>query len=751
MAMRQSATSPPQSPSADSDRAALLQEKLNKAVSHLKPLIEENKALASRVAEMEKEEANLRSEVDLLKSQAGSEVQSHSPELEELRDKYEYIKSHAENMEATLSELNDREIELSKQLDASKKAEKMKQKELEALHTTVKDLRHQLTQNQASSDDGKESQQQIRVLVQEKVELEEKLRDLEGERTHILEESASSNLRWQERLAKAEEDFQSKRRSLNAELEKKQGDLATAATKIADLEAQIEELSSNVEERNQQLGNLQNRLATMEQIEESSAASNEQVHLLEKDISVLTSKLKELKLLNNDLQHRIQQESESGAERSEQLTRELAAMQAQHEEALEKTRRELEAEIVRISAELEAKEQSIESHLKKIAALDSQAKVEADEKEGLVSKIEELLSESGRLSAKVKDVTAEKEALQKQYQSLSESQQVSNQGSVGKENGVPAKSIETIIQQFYDFISNLSENREPLTLVFESAGLSEDCHKALRALRAVCELFQSDFYRKANVITQLQESVKVFEQLNVDLNAEIEERTNDLSLAQQELTLLREERDRVSSEHALMVEKLGTVKSSVMPKLQAEMEEGNRLREEVANLNALVSTLEEERSVLKDELAQWANSEAQLRDISSQSSVETSRLQGQLDAANTELEATKVELDKVQRRLAALQHHMVEAEDINTQEALRMENNLSEYKIRVESLERERENWEEMAREAQGAVQFAEERAQEAKVAAEKAKDDLEEALRARERDQLSLTNLQTVLEEFQA
>ncbi|KAI8843592.1 hypothetical protein BC829DRAFT_295101 [Chytridium lagenaria] len=55
VAMRQhAATSPPQSPSADADRAALLQEKLNKAVSHLKPLIEENKSLSLKVAEKEK-------------------------------------------------------------------------------------------------------------------------------------------------------------------------------------------------------------------------------------------------------------------------------------------------------------------------------------------------------------------------------------------------------------------------------------------------------------------------------------------------------------------------------------------------------------------------------------------------------------------------------------------------------------------------------------------------------------------------
>ncbi|KAI9338195.1 hypothetical protein BDR26DRAFT_434673 [Obelidium mucronatum] len=117
----------------------------------------------------------------------------------------------------------------------------------------------------------------------------------------------------------------------------------------------------------------------------------------------------------------------------------------------------------------------------------------------------------------------------------------------------------------------------------------------------------------------------------------------------------------------------------------------------------------------------------------------------------TKFTSLSLENEKLSKKLQALQHHMAESEEIYTQDLLRIQGTCDEYKMQLDSLERERENWESMASEGGAAIQIAQENAMEAQNEAMEAKMLLEEAIRNRERDLVSLNNLQGVLEEFQA
>ncbi|KAI8830328.1 hypothetical protein BJ741DRAFT_537823, partial [Chytriomyces cf. hyalinus JEL632] len=116
-----------------------------------------------------------------------------------------------------------------------------------------------------------------------------------------------------------------------------------------------------------------------------------------------------------------------------------------------------------------------------------------------------------------------------------------------------------------------------------------------------------------------------------------------------------------------------------------------------------------------------------------------------------DLSALQAEHEKLTRKLTALQHHMAESEEAYTQDLLKSQSTIDEYKIQLDSLERERETWEAMAADGSAAVGTAEESAAEARREAEEARVLLDEAVRGRERDLVSLGNLQGVLEEFQA
>jgi chromosome segregation ATPase len=237
----------------------------------------------------------------------------------------------------------------------------------------------------------------------------------------------------------------------------------------------------------------------------------------------------------------------------------------------------------------------------------------------------------------------------------------------------------------------------------------------------------------------------------IDLNAEIEEKTKALESAEFELRTVVEDRDKIAAEHGMLLEKLTTVKNTFAPKLQEQIDENNRLRTEVESLQQIILALKEERALLKAQIADLANDTASMRDLKSQTSAESSRLQELLDDTTSELNKFKAEHDKLSRRLAALQQHLAESEEAATEEGLKAESELNEYRLRVEALERERETWESMATEAREAAKAAELKLFETKEEAEIAREELEEVLRAHERDSVGLANLQSVLNEFQA
>ncbi|KAJ3308792.1 hypothetical protein HDU76_003809 [Blyttiomyces sp. JEL0837] len=248
-----------------------------------------------------------------------------------------------------------------------------------------------------------------------------------------------------------------------------------------------------------------------------------------------------------------------------------------------------------------------------------------------------------------------------------------------------------------------------------------------------------------------QSAKDTYEALLKDLNDEILEKNEAINQAREELQRVASERDRLSNDYSLLLERLSAIKNTLAPKLQEEKEESNRLRAEVDSLNQTVSNLKEERALLKTQIAALTNDGASLRDRTSQSSTELERLQQQWESACKEIESLQAENDKLSRKLTALQHHLAESEEAVTQETLKLEATLNEYKTRVLTLERDQESWEAMAIEARDACRVAEERALEAKEDLEAARNELDVVLRAKERDAVSLANLQSVLQEFQA
>ncbi|KAI8609497.1 hypothetical protein BC830DRAFT_1222232 [Chytriomyces sp. MP71] len=233
-----------------------------------------------------------------------------------------------------------------------------------------------------------------------------------------------------------------------------------------------------------------------------------------------------------------------------------------------------------------------------------------------------------------------------------------------------------------------------------------------------------------------------YEQILVDLNTELEEKNRAMYELQMVNDAVTAEKDRIQEEHSMLMEKLKTFRDTVGPKLQEEMDTNKTLRMHVESLTQQIADLTDEKTLLKSQISELTtlNSTQQVVEPVKDSS-----------SLQEELSVLQVEHEKVTRKFAALQHHMAESEDIFTQDLLRAQSMVDEYKMQLEALERERATWEAMASDSAGAVSAAEVAARESCQDAEVARAQLEEAVRGRERDLISLANLQSVLEEFQA
>ncbi|KAJ3026194.1 UNVERIFIED_CONTAM: hypothetical protein HDU68_006068 [Siphonaria sp. JEL0065] len=262
--------------------------------------------------------------------------------------------------------------------------------------------------------------------------------------------------------------------------------------------------------------------------------------------------------------------------------------------------------------------------------------------------------------------------------------------------------------------------------------------------------------------TSALDSVKAeYEQIMVDLNVELEDKNRAFHDLQTQFNTLTLEKEKVSGEYAILMDKLKTFKNTVAPKLQEEMESNKSLRAHVESLTQQVANLNDEKSLLKGEISELTaaigsvQQEAATAIAAAQSAATSAENlydnNNDVERLQEELAQLSAENEKLQRKLTALQHHLAESEEIYTQDLLRIQGTCDEYKLQLDSLERERETWEGMASESGAAVQMAEENAAEAQKDAMEARMLLEDAVKGRERDLVSLNNLQSVLEEFQA
>jgi len=161
------------------------------------------------------------------------------------------------------------------------------------------------------------------------------------------------------------------------------------------------------------------------------------------------------------------------------------------------------------------------------------------------------------------------------------------------------------------------------------------------------------------------------------------------------------------------------MKNALQPKLQAEQGELIKLREMVTSLN------EENESL-------------------------TSQVE-KLSKLKDEIEAKDEQIDKLNRELTKLKEFVLESQEEQTQDSLNQENKINEYKLQIQQLENKLEEWKDITSHEREDNKRVLEKLNDLQKEAEALREESENNKLEAQKQAMSASNLQLVLEQFQA
>lgn len=250
----------------------------------------------------------------------------------------------------------------------------------------------------------------------------------------------------------------------------------------------------------------------------------------------------------------------------------------------------------------------------------------------------------------------------------------------------------------------------------EKDSIINDLRKEIETLRSALEEFND---KQKSLLT----SIETLKDQNSSLTSKIEDSGHTLLIE-----TLTSERDKLVSDQGLLLTKLTQMKQSFTARTQNESVE-------LTSLNLKLTTLLEENETLRQSL------------IESQHTLQESHS----NQPTEEFQQLQETHSKTQREMQRLRHHLIEAEELSTQESVKQNELLQEFKTQIELLTKEREVYNgQLEEEMEESVSLREE----VRETGEKFKGTVEENERLRglvESNGHALMNLQGVLETFQS
>lgn len=162
------------------------------------------------------------------------------------------------------------------------------------------------------------------------------------------------------------------------------------------------------------------------------------------------------------------------------------------------------------------------------------------------------------------------------------------------------------------------------------------------------------------------------------------------------------------------------------------------------NLSSELELVKSERDNLSATLEARTAEAEQLKQIIAESSVSS-------ETRIEDYELIQEQLHKAQREITRLRQHLLEAEELHTQDILKAHITIDEYKIQIDRLESERSEFQDVSADRSSEISRLEEKCAELELMLEERYSENEQLNIQFRQNEVSLSNLQQVLQDFQS
>ncbi|XP_075588361.1 myosin heavy chain isoform X7 [Dermatophagoides farinae] len=648
-----------------------VEERLMKAVSQKNDLESQLSDLQDRLSHEEDAHASLSSS----KKKLENEIQNQKKEIEDLELALQKAEQDKQSKDHQIRNLNDEiahQDELINKLNKEKKnLQEMGQKTAEDLQATEDKVNHlnkvkaKLEQTLDELEDSLEREKKARA------DIEKNKRKVEGDLKLAQEAVADLEKNKKEletNLQRKEKELQ----SLASKLEDEQALVAKLQKQIKELQSRIEELEEELESERQARAKAEKQRADLareieelsERLEEAGGATSSQIELnkrREAEMAKLRRDLEEANLNHEQAMSALRKKhNDSVAELSEQVDQLTKAKQR-----LEKDRGTLQAELVDL--------QGIVDHATK-----NQANIEKQNKQlemqlgEVTGKLDEANRNLSDFDASKKKLAAENGELQRQ---LEDAESQVNQLTKLK------SSLQSQLEEAKRTADE--ESRERASVMSKLRNLEHD-------LDNVRESLEEETEAKADLQRQLSKANAEIQQWRAKFESEGLARLEELEEAKKKLGVKLQEAD----EHIEQLNsKVGSLEKTKQ-RLQGEIED---MSIEVERANALAATLEKKQKTFDKVIAEWKQ--------------KTDDLAAELDASQKECRNYSTELFKLRAAYeeSQEQYEAVKRENKNLQDEIKdLLDQLGEGGRSVHELEKSRKRLEMEKEELQAALEEAE-------------------------------------------
>ncbi|TPX40242.1 hypothetical protein SeMB42_g04119 [Synchytrium endobioticum] len=538
-----------------------------------------------------------------------------------------------------------------------------------------------------------------------------------------------------------------------------------------DLHSRKDELATHIDSSHRREKDLQDRIQELESSLESSHSSSftpdqtvadpslqvlQRLH--QEDAATIVSLEQDLNMLKDELV----KEKQDAHDRINELRRRLQlAVQVGKKKAAEVE--ELKQSISTMirnnsSSHNNIQSEALEMYKRDIAEVRKQSQLNAEEGHAYKTRVQELEGGHHGMLERIREFESENQDLKAQIIIL-ERQVASLLPESRPETPATDRMSDATT---FDNAKISSSKGISTAIVVDLLNALKDCRKRATDVAEIYDAYQSTLEWISELAGAKHQHSIELQKLQQDHVAVVEELSQKVAYAE-------EERERMENERTMIMERLTNMKNAIAPKLQAEIDESNRLRQQVASLTGqndefsrALADYEQQRMTFKNEteslLAERDSLQHKVTSLEQQLSSVTESYNAIAGSSSTssaklgaELDIAHAEAEKNKKDIARLKAHLLETEESFTRELAEREARVAEYARLVSELESERDSWTTVVEQARNEVNAEKEQAEELHDMVETLQEEmgiLKESLRSKDE---ALINLQNVLAEFQS